>query len=129
MSRAAQTSPSTAPPPTPVSGRAYDSPIRSRAAWARLIACTILSIALDLGSKYLAFRYVAGQQVVVLREDVLAKSAIDPRLVTTVIPRHEPLEIIPGLLEFTLVLNPGDRTRPIVPKAGDKLVVLAEDQG
>jgi len=31
--------------------------------------------------------------------------------------------------KYGLVLNPGDRTRPIVPKAGDKLVVLAEDQG
>ncbi len=28
-----------------------------------------------------------------------------------------------------LVLNPTDRTRPFAPKAGDRLVVLAEDQG
>jgi hypothetical protein len=31
--------------------------------------------------------------------------------------------------KYGLVLNPGDRTQPFAPKAGDKLVVLAEDQG
>lgn len=31
--------------------------------------------------------------------------------------------------KYGLVLNPTDRTRPMVAKAGDRLVVLAEDQG
>lgn len=40
------------------------------------------------------------------------------------------LQIVdPAAPKQGLVLNPTDRTRPFAPKAGDRLVVLAEDQG
>jgi signal peptidase II len=66
-----------------------------------------VAIALDLVSKYVAFHHVAGVPVHVVRDEVLVKSAVDPRLVTTVIPKHDPVVVIPSVLEFTLVLNPG----------------------
>lgn len=69
-----------------------------------LVVC-IASIVADLGSKWIAFRTVAPTPVVVDRRDVMAMP--DSRLVTTLIPQHEPKVIVPKLLHFTLVLNPG----------------------
>lgn len=79
----------------------------SRAAWVTLLAAVSLSIAVDLVSKHLAFYYVADRPVVVDRARVLAVSIADPRLVNTLVPPHPPVVVIPHVLEFTLVLNPG----------------------
>ncbi len=75
----------------------------------------LLAIVTDLGSKRLVFMgcdafsvpSVVGVPVEIKREEVLAKSLDDPRLVTTLIPRHSPRVVVPSGLEFTLVLNPG----------------------
>lgn len=73
-----------------------------------LVVC-VLSVVIDLGSKHWAFQSVAPAPVVVDRERVMeVKRTIDPRAITEqIIPRHEPKVIVPEMLEFTLVLNPG----------------------
>jgi signal peptidase II len=76
-------------------------------AWITLLAVTLLSIAVDLVSKHLAFYYVADKPLVVERAHVMAVSSADPRMVNSLVPRHEPVVVIPDLLHFTLVLNPG----------------------
>lgn len=78
-----------------------------RAAWVTLLTVIMLSIAVDLVSKHLAFDYVADRPVVVDRAHVLAVSASDPRLVNTLVPTHPPVVVVPRVLQFTLVLNPG----------------------
>jgi signal peptidase II len=81
---------------------------RSRRAWVILLVTLVLSVVGDLGSKHLAFRYVADVPVVVTRAEVLEVSQRDPRRISSeLIPAHEPVEVLPGLLHFTLVLNPG----------------------
>jgi signal peptidase II len=63
---------------------------------------TAVGLAGDLVSKSLAFGHVAGARVGIDRAVVLASDRLD-----ALIPRHEPVVVVPGLLEFTLVLNPG----------------------
>jgi signal peptidase II len=95
-------------PPNP----ALASTWRFPKAWAWLIISCILSIVVDLGSKEVAFARVADAPVVVKREDVVRVSTEhDPRAISDpdfgIIPRHRPFVLIPGLLNFQLVLNPG----------------------
>jgi len=75
---------------------------RSKRAWAFLAVVTVVGLAIDLASKSIAFAEVAGVKVGIDRAAVLASSSLD-----LLIPRHEPVVVLPGLLEFTLVLNPG----------------------
>jgi len=75
---------------------------RSTRAWAILLSATIGGLVVDLWSKSLAFRHVAGTPVIVERQDVLRVNDL-----SLLIPRHEPVTVIPSILEFTLVLNPG----------------------
>lgn len=81
--------------------------VRCAKAWAWLAGVTLVGLALDLWTKHATFLKVAGVPVDVVREQVLAITARDPRLLQTLIPRHEPVVVVPGLLDFTLVLNPG----------------------
>ena len=67
-----------------------------------LLTTTAAGVAIDLASKWWAFQRVAGFPVVVRREDVLAA----PRL-ADLLPRVEAMVVIPDLLHFSLVLNPG----------------------
>lgn len=80
---------------------------RHRPAWWLLLATVAMAVAADLASKYLAFRLVAGFPVTVLREQVLAIKAADPRGIGQLIPAHEPVVVVPHILNWTLVLNPG----------------------
>jgi signal peptidase II len=80
---------------------------RSRAGWLVMLCTAIAAIAIDLASKHLAFAYVAPSPVIVDRKHVLEVSALDPRMVNSLIPRHDPVTVVPELLQFTLVLNPG----------------------
>lgn len=80
---------------------------RSGAGWVTVGVVTLLSIAADLASKSIAFATVMSAPVVVDRQSVLRIGAVDPRRVNELIPAHEPVVVVPGLLEFTLVLNPG----------------------
>lgn len=80
---------------------------RFRRAWVVLCVTTAAAAAVDLLSKWWAFAVVAGTPIVLDRAEVLNAAAVDPRAVSTLIPAHAPVRVVPGLLEFTLVLNPG----------------------
>src|SRR5215470_9400778 len=80
---------------------------RSRRAWLTLLLAAALSLVADLGTKWLAFRYVAHQPVVISREDVLQVAKNDARMVTNLVPPHRPMDVVPKVLQLTLVLNPG----------------------
>lgn len=82
---------------------------RSRVAWLWLLAACLIALATDLASKEIAFRTVADAPVPVVREEVLrVKRDIDPRAITQeLVPKHEPVTVIPHALDFQLVLNPG----------------------
>jgi signal peptidase II len=87
-------------PPTASFVPAY----RSRSAWLTLLFVLTLGVVTDLVSKYLAFERVAGQPVVTVREDVVAAG---PTHLHLLIPAHKSVVVVPKLLEFTLVYNPG----------------------
>jgi signal peptidase II len=80
------------------------STLRSRRAWIVLLAVTLAGLAIDLISKDLAFAHIAGDPVEVRRQMVLALPASD---INSLIPRHEPVTVVPRVLDLTLVLNPG----------------------
>ncbi len=71
-------------------------------AWTILFGTAILGLIADLWSKGYAFKHVVGHPVIITREDVLSAQDL-----WRLIPPHEPITVIDGLLEFTLVLNPG----------------------
>lgn len=89
--------------------RAAPGAWRSPRAWAWMLLAVVLSVAVDLGSKHWAFETVAGRSVVVDRAQVMyVKEKIDPRAITQeLIPPHAPMTVVPGVLDFQLVLNPG----------------------
>ena len=87
---------------------------RSRAAWTWVVLACALAIVADLASKQLAFARVANHPVVVLREDVIRVShtpELGPRFISQpeagIVPFHNALVVVPRLLNFQLVLNPG----------------------
>lgn len=75
---------------------------RSPGAWATLVIVIVLGLSSDLGSKWLAFEHVPSSPAHVTRAEVLSADNLGH-----LIPRHEPATVVPYLLEFTLVLNPG----------------------
>lgn len=75
---------------------------KSSRAWIILILTTVVGLVLDLWSKSLAFAQVAGFPVVIERQDVLSVPDLG-----MLIPPHDPVTVIPSVLDFTLVLNPG----------------------
>jgi len=85
---------------------------RSRRAWILLLSVVVVSVAIDLVTKHLAFEHVADQPVRLTREQILQNTtrlpqggvALDMR---QLIPPHEPVHVVPGVLDLTLVLNPG----------------------
>lgn len=84
-------------------------PLASPRAWVILLVTVVLSLAIDLWSKQLAFERVAPSPVVVNRDEVIrVKQEIDPRAITEqIVPLHPPKVVVAGVLNFTLVLNPG----------------------
>jgi len=75
---------------------------RSPGAWALLLVTVVVGLGVDLWSKHAAFERVAGDPVVITRDAVLKTDRL-----STLIPPHDPVEVLPGVLNFTLVLNPG----------------------
>jgi signal peptidase II len=75
---------------------------RTPRAWAVLIAVTILGLAADLWTKDLSFAHVADLPVTIDRELVLRTGNPSHQ-----IPPHDPVVVVPNLLEFTLVANRG----------------------
>jgi signal peptidase II len=88
--------------PTSVPETPHHVTWRSPRAWAVLLLFAALGLLTDLGSKSLAFERITGAPVVLRREQVLAVS--NP---SALIPPHAPVVVVPRLLEFTLVANPG----------------------
>lgn len=83
---------------------AFEPAHRCRRSWVVLGLTAAIALAIDLASKYAAFRWVAGAPVRVSREDVLAAG---PGALHTLIPPHEPVTVIPHVLDFQLLLNAG----------------------
>lgn len=75
---------------------------RSLRAWLLFLGATAIGLAADLWTKHAAFQRVAGFPVDVRREDVLTASSLGD-----LIPPHDPVVVVPSVLELTLVLNPG----------------------
>ncbi len=75
---------------------------KSRAAWIVLVLTTLLGLVTDLASKEIAFRSIAGTPVKIERESVITTSNLG-----NLIPFHRPVVVVPNVLDFTLVLNPG----------------------
>ena len=71
-----------------------------------MLGVLAFSLATDLYSKHWAFETVAGQPVLLERDQVIAASA-SPRGPGQLIPPHEPQTVVPSVLDFTLVLNRG----------------------
>jgi signal peptidase II len=80
--------------------------LRSPGAWGVLLLVTVLGLAVDLASKAIAFAKIAGVPVTVSRERVMEIST-QGRTLSSLIPPHEPMVVVPKLLNLTLVLNPG----------------------
>lgn len=81
---------------------------KSTRAWVVLLAVIAFGLITDLGSKWWAFAKIAGSPVVVERESVLRISAEKgPGEIGRLLPVHEPVTVIPHVLDLTLVLNPG----------------------
>ena len=74
----------------------------SARAWLLLLALTAIFTAFDLWTKAYAFHHVAADPVLLTREDVVAAERL-----STLIPMHDPVVVVPSVLELTLVLNPG----------------------
>ncbi|MFG0305444.1 MAG: signal peptidase II [Phycisphaerales bacterium JB040] len=89
-------------------GRAPQGPVAgartSPGAWALLLALTAVGLAGDLWTKALAFEHVAQVPVTVTRAEVIEAG---PQSLGRLIPAHDPVTVIPSVLDFTLVLNPG----------------------
>lgn len=75
---------------------------RSIGAWTLFLGVIVAGLAFDLWSKYWAFDTIAGTTVTFTREQALSTSPL-----SLLIPPHTPRVVVPGLLNFTLVLNPG----------------------
>jgi signal peptidase II len=92
----------TSTPAAAASSAGSDRAYRSSLAWLVLGAVTAVGLWSDLWSKAFAFERVAGVPVPVVREEVLSTTHLG-----ALIPSHPPVVVVPSLLEFTLVLNPG----------------------
>ncbi len=82
--------------------RAADAAWRSPRAWFWLAIVTAVALIVDLWSKWLAFKHIAPFPAVINKTEVLSTDYL-----SKLIPPHDSLVVVPGLLEFTLVLNPG----------------------
>lgn len=74
----------------------------SRRAWLIFLGTAVAGLVADLWSKAAAFGGIADTPVVLRREDVVGSQALG-----RLIPPHDPIVVVPNLLELTLVLNPG----------------------
>ena len=85
---------------------------RSRNAWIVLALTVALALVADLGSKYWAFAAIADAPVTLDRDLVIERMANgidlnDPCPPVQLVPPHEPVVIVPHVLEFKLILNAG----------------------
>ena len=73
-----------------------------RRAWMLMLAVVVLGTLIDLSSKTIAFNTLAQAPVHIDRREVIQATELQ-----SILPRHEPTVLIPYVLEFKLVLNPG----------------------
>ncbi|MCW5753538.1 MAG: signal peptidase II [Phycisphaeraceae bacterium] len=79
------------------------STFRSRRAWIVFLTAIVLSLVVDLLTKEWAFARLADAPVTIDRSQVLATSDLH-----LLLPQPPPrVVVVPGLLDLTLVLNPG----------------------
>ncbi|MBL0927005.1 MAG: signal peptidase II [Phycisphaerales bacterium] len=78
-----------------------------RGPWLCLLITIVLGLVADLGSKYWAFHAIADRPFTVDRDEVLRVKQIDPHMIQSLVPDHEPFVVVPKLLQFQIVLNPG----------------------
>jgi signal peptidase II len=71
------------------------------------VVAVALLVSLDLGSKALAFRTIADAPVVVDKRAAVGLMSVDPRMLQSLVPDHAAVVVVPNVLEFKLVLNPG----------------------
>lgn len=74
---------------------------RSPTAWVTLLAVLLIGLALDLGTKHWSFKHVADVPVALDRQQLLNDRTHNP------IPYHDGIRVLPGLLDFRLVINRG----------------------
>jgi len=75
--------------------------------WFAFVVSMLLGLVADLGSKELAFRNIANEPFRPNRTQVLHLLKEAPNEIMILVPRHEPVTVIPGVLDFQLVLNAG----------------------
>ncbi len=75
---------------------------RSTKAWALFLGTTAAGLVVDLWSKSAAFALIADAPVTIRREEVMVATNLG-----SLIPPHDPVVVMPSVLELTLVLNPG----------------------
>lgn len=73
-------------------------------AWVVLLAVVAFGLITDLGSKWLAFEKIAGHPVHIDRAEVLEHG---PGRLSELLPAHQPVTVVPRVLDLSLVLNPG----------------------
>lgn len=88
----------------PVSTEIARPTSRSARPWFVLAITILVALTLDLATKHYAFLHIADDPVVITRERVLE---LPTSRINALIPAHEPVTVIPHLLELKLVLNPG----------------------
>lgn len=91
----------------PVTSRVSPPARSSRSAWVVMLVSLVVGLVSDLATKHWAFERVAGMPVLVDRDAVLELMRQEPRSIGRLIPPHDPVVVVPGGLELTLVLNPG----------------------
>lgn len=83
------------------------SALRSARAWLVLLVVAILGLAADLASKSIAFERIGPRPVTVDRTQVLQAQASNVSLSRLIPDDVRPVTVVPSVLDFTLVLNPG----------------------
>lgn len=86
--------------------------LKSPRAWAVLLSVLVASLGVDLWSKYAAFEHVGDTPVHFTREEVLAAKERGVPLGVVITQNHggtfpQPHVVVPSVLNFELVLNPG----------------------
>ena len=98
------------PPPNAEAGHTQyhaghePGPARDFRSWAILLGTTAVGTAIDLVSKAMAFARIADAPLVIDRADVIRAG---PNHLGSLIPPHAPVQVVNGVLDLTLVLNPG----------------------
>lgn len=104
------TEPAKSPPESdraPGRAEGNGSALRSMSAWAAFLGVTIGGLIVDLATKSIAFATIAPRPVIVERAKVLDAQARGISLSRLIPDDMQAITVIPRVLDFSLVLNPG----------------------